>query len=203
MLKISSISVLITYYNEKELLIRCLQSINKQSLLPFEVIVYDDASVDHVKNYIDTSLYNFEIKTIRSEENKGPGYGRNQLMMMANGEFIRFQDADDELLENSLLEIQNAINKSNADIILNEVASYNENGELISEKVIGLSQDIVDIFSFSLIHALLIPSITYKKEFAISIEGFKEREVLPQSEDADFNRRIFLRTNNFHFIIKL
>jgi len=195
-------SILITYFNEKELLIRCLHSINKQSLLPNEVIIYDDASDINVKEYIDKKKYDFSIQIVRGEENKGPGYGRNLLLAMAKGEFIRFHDADDELLENALLEIEKAIIKSKADIILNEVTSYDEKGKLISEKVIGLSQDIMDIFGFSLVHTLLIPSITYKKDIAISIEGFKLRSVLPQSEDADFNRRIFLKTNNFYFINK-
>jgi len=202
MTKSSSISVLITYFNEQELLVRCLQSINKQLLSPFEVIIYDDASEFAAEQYVDHSLYHYPIKIVKSEINKGPGYGRNLLMSLVKSDYFRFQDADDELFNNTLLEIESAINKSKADIILNEVTSYNEKGELISEKVIGLSKNIDDIFDFSLTHALLTPSITYKRKTAILTDRFKERNVLPQSEDTDFNRRIFSKTNSFYFIDK-
>lgn len=194
------ISILITYYNEKELIGRCLESLNKQQKLPDEVIIYDDASKEKAENFINKSLYSFPIEIIRNDENKGPAHGRNVLVKMANAEYIRFQDADDELFENALYEIEQRILKTDSDIILNEVSSFNEKNELICERVIGLNLNLKNLFEFSLSHALLIPSITYKREFALTVGGFKDRSILPQSEDSDFNRRTFLKTNNFSFI---
>ena len=40
------ISVVIPAYNRKETIIRCLQSVLGQTVLPYEVIVVDDGSVD-------------------------------------------------------------------------------------------------------------------------------------------------------------
>jgi len=39
-----TISVLITYYNERELLTECLRSLAAQTQLPDEILIYDDAS---------------------------------------------------------------------------------------------------------------------------------------------------------------
>ena len=196
----SKISILITYYNEKQLLKRCLESLEKQLLAPIEVIIYDDASSFKAVDFVDCSVYRFPVRIVRNEINRGPAHGRNVLMKMANAEYIRFQDADDELFENALYEIEQRILKTEADIILNEVSSFNEKNELICERVIGLNLNLKNLFEFSLSHALLIPSITYKREFALTVGGFKDRSILPQSEDSDFNRRTFLKTNNFSFI---
>ena len=194
------ISILITYYDEKELIRRCLESLNKQKKRPDEVIIYDDASKEKVESFIDKTLYSFPIEIVRNDENRGPAHGRNILMQKAKSDYIRFQDADDELFENALFEIEQRILKTDADIILNEVSSFNEKNELICERVIGLNSNLKSLFEFSLSHALLIPSITYKRELVLTIGGFKDRSVLPQSEDSDFNRRTFLKTNSFSFI---
>ncbi|RZK23678.1 MAG: glycosyltransferase, partial [Flavobacterium sp.] len=191
---------LITYYNEKDLINRCLESLNKQKKLPNEVIIYDDASSAKAENFIDKRLFDFPIEIIRNEQNRGPAHGRNVLMQAAKSDYIRFQDADDELFDNALEEIEQRILKTHADIILNEVSSFNERNELICERVIELNTGVSNLFEFSLTHALLIPSITYKRSLVLSIGGFKDRDVLPQSEDSDFNRRTFLKTNNFTYI---
>ncbi len=198
----SSVSILVTYYNEGPLIYRCLDSIAQQSLMPHKVLIYDDYSEAPLKSFLDISRYNFPIELYRTDKNQGPAYGRNYLVEKADSKYLRFQDADDELFENAMLEIEQTIQTHEPDFILNEVSSYTPDNQLIQERVIGLSRDIKIMFNFSLYHAILTPAVTYKKSIIQKIKGFKTRDILPQSEDADFSRRAFLTSNNFHFIDK-
>ncbi len=194
------ISILITYFNEFELLKRCLESINKQTLLPQKVVVYDDKSTNKLL-VSDLPTYNFPIEIVNAEKNRGPAYGRNYLMNNCESEYFRFQDADDELFEDAVFTIQKSITTNNhPQLVINEISSFNENGTLNTENVIGLASLKEDLVGFSISNVLLIPSVTYKTSFANSITGFKSREELAQSEDSDFIRRLSLNCTSFAIV---
>lgn len=194
------ISILITYYNEYNLLKRCLESIQNQSLLPECVLIYDDFSTKKLLAQ-DLPQYTFPIKIFNGKENMGPAFGRNFLMEACKTAYFRFQDSDDELFENAVKEISKNIstNQKN-DLIFNEVSSYDNNNKLYCKNVIGLSSFDGNLVNFSISNVLLIPSVTYKTSFAKTLPGFKLKNELPQSEDSDFIRRLCLRCNHFSII---
>jgi hypothetical protein len=86
------ISILITYYNERELLTECLQSLLANTELPDEILVYDDCSPFPAADYVpDHPL----IRILRGERNQGVIYARNVLIEEATGDYLHFHDADD------------------------------------------------------------------------------------------------------------
>jgi glycosyltransferase involved in cell wall biosynthesis len=98
-----SISVIIPCYCCSEVLPRAVDSVLKQSLLPCEIILIDDASPDQGKTRkcIEDMLaqpiahQGIEIRAIFLEINLGPGGARNAGWDIARGELIAFLDADD------------------------------------------------------------------------------------------------------------
>jgi glycosyltransferase involved in cell wall biosynthesis len=183
-----SLAVLITYYNEKELLTECLNSIFAQTVPVDQIIIYDDASSFPATDYIPPG---FPVRVIRGEENGGPGFGRNELLKTTKCEYVHFQDADDLFHSDWCRQVKESIAKTQADVVLTEISSYKE-GSLVCEKVMGLDRlsEISDLIKFALMGSILVPSTTFRRDIALSSGGYRTKDILPQSEDFDFHVRL-------------
>jgi len=95
------VSVIIPTYNRAHVLARAIQSVLNQTYQDFEIIVVDDGSTDNTEEVIK-SFNDPRIRYIRHEENKGAAAARNTGIKAAKGEFIAFQDSDDEWLPKKL-----------------------------------------------------------------------------------------------------
>lgn len=101
----SAISVVIPTYNSYTLP-RALDSIKKQSLLPCEIIVIDDASSDPIKLYeLEQICAPVKCKLVVNRVNRGAGFSRNVGIRNAVGEYIAFLD-DDDVWHRNKLEVQ-------------------------------------------------------------------------------------------------
>jgi Glycosyltransferases involved in cell wall biogenesis len=96
-----SVSVVIPAYNRAGTIGYCLDSIFRQTVLPDEVLVVDDcssdATVETVMKYPDP-----RVRCIRLQKNSGAQAARNRGIREAKGEWIAFQDSDDEWLPSKL-----------------------------------------------------------------------------------------------------
>ncbi len=99
------VTVIIPMYNAEKTLHLPLESLAKQTLKDFEVIIIDDGSTD--KSVEIASKYYDRIPnlTILRTHNYGSGHARNVGLDHATGEYIKFLDADDELAESTTLEM--------------------------------------------------------------------------------------------------
>ena len=98
-----TVSVIIPTYNRAKLLPRAIKSVLNQTFKDFEVIIVDDGSTDNTEEVINEfQKHNKRIKYIRHEKNKGAAAARNTGIKIAQGEYIAFQDSDDEWLPNKL-----------------------------------------------------------------------------------------------------
>ena len=89
------ISVIIPVYNIGDRLIRCVDSILKQTISHFELIIVDDGSTDDSGRICDSlSLKDSRIKVVH-KSNGGVSSARNKGMDEASGEYYAFVDADD------------------------------------------------------------------------------------------------------------
>lgn len=90
------VSVIIPLYNRENTIQRSVDSILNQTYTNIEVIVVDDGStdksVDMLKKYVDDS----RVRVFCQGKNKGANAARNRAIREAQGEYIAFQDSDDE-----------------------------------------------------------------------------------------------------------
>lgn len=100
------ISIIICTYNRKQFLPETLESIFNQQYSPVEIIVIDDGSTDDTEELIKT--YSENIKYYR-QHNQGITAARNYGCRMARGELITFQDDDDPMPANKLVDLQQAL----------------------------------------------------------------------------------------------
>ncbi len=101
------VSIVIPTHNRANLLGRCVQSILNQTYENFELIIVDDASTDNTKNIIKR-FKDKRIIYIKHKKNLGGGAARNTGIKTAKGNFIAFQDSDDEWLPQKLEKQMNA-----------------------------------------------------------------------------------------------
>ena len=96
-------SVVVPLYNKERYIGRCIDSILKQSVKSFEVIVVDDGSTDR-SNFIASSFNDDRVKVVH-QKNGGVSAARNKGIEEARAKWILFLDADDEWLPNHIEEI--------------------------------------------------------------------------------------------------
>ena len=120
------ISVVIPLYNKEPIIEKSVKSVLSQNYQDFEVIVVNDGSTDKgvevVKKINDPRLRLIE------QENGGPSKARNTGTRNAQGEWIVFLDADDELLSGALQLFANAI-QQHSDCNFFDFSWYVDNGK--------------------------------------------------------------------------
>ncbi|MGU5792683.1 glycosyltransferase family 2 protein [Aeromonas hydrophila] len=89
------VTIVIPCYQQGHLLSRALRSIQCQAYDAIEVIVVDDGSEPAIK--IEQDKYSFPLILLR-QKNQGLSAARNAGLKAAKGCYIKFLDADDELL---------------------------------------------------------------------------------------------------------
>ena len=113
------VSVIIPVYNSCKYLNRCLDSLERQSLSNFEVIIIDDGS--------DTSFQDMfknrklDVKYFRSETNKGTLLARKEGVKHSSGKYILFIDSDDTIELNTIEVLYKTAEKGDYDIVQSSI----------------------------------------------------------------------------------
>lgn len=181
-----TLGVLITYFNEKELLSRCLESLLNQIQKPDEIIIYDDASQFPADRYVSNS---YPVQIIHSQKNQGPAWGRNILLDSSRSDYIHFHDCDDSFCKEWCQRVRQAIEQTGVDAVFTEVTTY-RGSQVVSERVLDLKRlsPGEDLIKFLLQGALLTSASTMRRSSALAVGGY--RQSLSQSEDFDFHIRL-------------
>lgn len=85
------VSVLIPTYNREAFLEAAIASVRAQNVRDYEIVIWDDGSTDSTPDVIR----GLEDVRYVLAPHKGVAHARNQLVQLAQGEFIAFLDADD------------------------------------------------------------------------------------------------------------
>ena len=96
-----TVSVIITTYNRAHVLGRSIQSVLNQTFQDFELIIVDDASTDNTGSLVKR-FRSKKIKYIRHQVNQGGSVAPNTGLRLAKGDYIAFQDDDDEWMPEKL-----------------------------------------------------------------------------------------------------
>lgn len=95
------ISVVIPAYNRATTIEYCLRSVINQTLPPHEILVVDDCSTDGTIEAVERVASPL-VRVVRLPRNSGAQAARNAGIKAAVGDWIAFQDSDDEWLPNKL-----------------------------------------------------------------------------------------------------
>jgi glycosyltransferase involved in cell wall biosynthesis len=180
-----TLAVLITYFNERELLTECLESLLPQREAPEEVWVYDDSSDFSAAAYVPAGA---RVQIVRGSGDVGPSPGRNTLLKRSHSDYVHFHDADDLFLPHWAERVREAIAGSGADVILTE-ATASRNGQVLHERFVELERDKDKDFTSLVFSSGIMPCVsTIRRESVLAIGGYRPH--LKGSEDFDFHVRL-------------
>lgn len=121
------ISIIIPTYNCSDCIADALNSILKQDMEDYEIIVVDDGSKDNTNTIMTSYMRNFPEKIkYFYQENQGVSSARNKGIKESKGEYIVFLDADDLILPGSL-KMRNAFLDRNRSVDLVFTDYYMDN----------------------------------------------------------------------------
>jgi GT2 family glycosyltransferase len=181
-----TLGVLITYYNEKDLLRDCLDSLLAQSEHPDEVLIYDDVSEIPPEKYVPK---NFPVQIIHGDVNRGPAHGRNVLLLASQSEYVHFHDADDLFHPDWCRRVRQKIEETGANLIITEISSYRDN-QKICDRVLNLERLVAgeDFLKFCIEGSILTAASTCRRSSALAVRGY--RGSVQPVEDFDFHARL-------------
>lgn len=201
------VSIIILNYNGKKFLENCIGSILKQSYVHFEIIFYDNASIDGSVEYIQQNFKDNCLKIIEGKENLGFAGGNNEALKYCNGELIVLLNNDTIAEENWLGELVNAYaENANAGIVQSLVLTegipskyYELNGT-----VNLLGHNIMRVFEINNkgIGKILLATgaaIMFSKKLIVELGELFPKEYFFYAEDTYFSlRSAFAGYENYH-----
>jgi glycosyltransferase involved in cell wall biosynthesis len=207
------ISIIIPTYNCADYIGDAIDSVSKQSCQDFEIIIVDDGSTDNTAKVLDKYKSNESVKYI-FQENRGPGAARNKGMNLAEGEYLCFLDADDQLHPDSL-KLRQGVLDSGEDIVMvftdyglkktedSYIEKYLNDNKFVkyfkdsfvykkcNNDFIVFNNNFVDLFYSFSPHPIWTGTVMMKKSIIDSIGYF--RTDISVGEDTDYWTRIAQR----------
>lgn len=128
------VSVIIPVFKPDKAIIKCINSLLRQSLKEVEFIFVDDCGNDGSMEFVyEAAKTDNRIIIVNNEENIGPGESRNKGIEIARGDYISFVDSDDMIADDFLALLYKKASESNADVICGKVVCLYNNGEINTE----------------------------------------------------------------------
>jgi len=135
MIQKPKLSIILTSYNHEKYLKETIDSVLNQKFADFELIIWDDASIDQSWDIIQ-SYFDPRIKAFRNLENQMPPLGVNRAIQeIAQGKYIAIHSSDD-IWEPEKLEKQVAFLEENPQIgaVFSWAQIIGEDGESLDDK---------------------------------------------------------------------
>lgn len=172
------ISVVIPLYNKKDTILRALQSVLSQTVMPQEIIVVNDGSTDDSEQVV--AVLKHRLIKLVNQSNQGVSSARNRGIDEANYEWIAFLDADDEWLPDFLKTISFLSEKyPKCSVLATSYLIYDQNGiskEPIIKRLPFFGEDgILNNYFEVAAHSnppFCSGSVVVRKESLLKLSGF-------------------------------
>lgn len=174
---VKDISVIITCYNEGELLRRAFDSVSNLTLQGFQTILVNDCSPDPVTDQVCEDIANgYDVRYIRLETNGGSAVARNAALQTCCTELIVPLDGDDELPKDLLSFVLSAFNNNpGADFLFGDyLISVPETGKttIVDSSIIANEQGFLEGEKLAR-NWILLGQSPYKRKLWEQVGGFK------------------------------
>ena len=170
------VSVVIPTYNRIHSLPASVESVLKQTYENLELIIMDDGSGDGTEAYVK-SIADERVRYQKSDVNMGPSAARNKGAELASGEYLAFQDSDDEWMPDKLEKQMKVMLAGDNALVYCEFGLH-RNGELLAiipPRKIPYQEKQGSLFSYLLVYPLIsTQTILIKTRDFIEMGGFNE-----------------------------
>jgi cellulose synthase/poly-beta-1,6-N-acetylglucosamine synthase-like glycosyltransferase len=198
-----SISIIIPFRNEEEIILDNLRSIEAQNYPEekFEVIYVDDSSTDNSFNILASSIHNKNIKVLSLPENKDETAHKKRAVNLgienSNGEIIVTTDADCKYTPDWLINLVSSFDQkvgfvsgpvelADCKNIFSRVQQLEFAGLILTGAgLIGIKQPVI----------CNAANIAYRKEIFKNLHGFEGQLHISSGDDGFLMQKIHRKTN--------
>lgn len=121
------ISVIIPTFNRSTTILRAVESVLFQTYSNIELIVVDDCSTDDTQNVL-SKVSDPRLFYTKLSKNSGATVARNKGIELSHGDYIAFNDSDDEFAPTKLQTQLDHLLATSADVTLCKMECYFEDG---------------------------------------------------------------------------
>ncbi|MGB4839347.1 MAG: glycosyltransferase family A protein [Saprospiraceae bacterium] len=158
-------SIIIPTYNRGYIIRRPIDSIIAQTFKDWELIIVDDGSKDDTKSIIE-SYHDERIKYVW-QVNKERSAARNHGISLAKGEWICFQDSDDEYLPEHLQVLSDGISHNTGYFVFRTGLITSEKGRFVSKSSLEMKNKYdafpVQNFTTATFHRNIFRELNFNK----------------------------------------
>lgn len=112
-----TVSFVLPVYNAAPYLRHCLESVLRQSLMDYEIILVNDGSTDNSLTVCREYETEYDFIHVIDQPNQGVSVARNRGILYAKGKYICFLDADDYYITDFAKDFYNKCEENKLDII--------------------------------------------------------------------------------------
>lgn len=117
-LNLITVSVILAVRNDEQFIVNCLLSLISQNYLYYEIVVVDDASIDHTFDIVkQIAAQNPKIVPIRIDTSIGRSAALNLAIQKARGQYIIFTDVHDVVFSHAVYELFNSGMRKKTDVL--------------------------------------------------------------------------------------
>ena len=120
------ISVIVSVYNTRKYVKKCIESILNQTYENLELILVEDKSTDNSLEILKEYENHPKVLLIENEENKGLSYSRNIGLKKSTGKYVGYIDSDDYIEKDYYENLIKAIKMEQAEIAVCDMKLYYE-----------------------------------------------------------------------------
>ena len=197
------ISIIVPVYKVEKYLVRCIESIRRQTYSNLEIILVDDGSPDLCPYICDEYAKKDKRIVVIHKENGGLSDARNAGIEIAKGEYIGFIDSDDYIHQNMYESLLKTLIENQADIVVCDVEKvYDERQMIRDEGKFGTQlytgiQAVENIFDADLyLRSVVAWGKLYKKSLFDDVR-YPEGKI---NEDEFTTYRLFYKSNRVIYI---
>lgn len=186
------LSIIVPVYNVRPFLSECLDSLVKQTVKDFELILIDDGSSDGSAEIMERYAKSFPglIKTLRVE-NGGQGRARNFGIDLASGDFLGFVDSDDWVVPEMYEKLLERAERTGADLVYCDLLGKYADGHteylpcvLHENKMSAAGSACNKIFRRQLVGELRFPTGLWYEDFSFSAKLLMKSERIEYVKEA-------------------
>lgn len=201
------ISFILPVYNVEKYIKQCIDSVLRQTLKDYEIIVVDDGSLDRSIKIVK-EIKDSRIKIV-AKENGGLSSARNTGLKVAKGDYIAFIDSDDYIgIETAYEDMYNIAINENSEIITGNAIWYfsEENNYPMKRDMSYFSHSPMKSEDYFLgclrSYRIYVPVWInlYKRDFLIKNDLYFKEGIY--HEDQEFTPRALIKANKISIYSK-
>jgi len=168
--KTPKVTVYIPTYNYGRYIEQAIDSVLKQTMDDWELIVINDGSTDNTSEILKKYEGHPKIRIIE-QQNRGLTVSNNIALRLSEGKYLVRLDADDYLDENALLVLSNMLDsRPEIGLVYPDYYVIDEDGEILEivrRKKIGEEVELLDLPAHG-------ACTMFRKEYLVRIKGYEE-----------------------------